>query len=262
MAETRNDADVLRGDNLSKSFGAVTALHDVNIRLGRGEVLALLGDNGAGKSTLMKILTGFQQPSSGQLYLDGKPTRLESVGHARACGIEAVYQDLAVVSGLSVYRNMFLRREITRGGFLRLLDDRAMRRQASEHLRRMGVNVPSVDVEIAKLSGGQRQAVAVARAVYTQARILLLDEPTAAMGVRESAQILDLIKRLRDTGEVSVIIVAHNYAQVFDVCDRVNLLQNGRITFDRATRDTSIQELTDLVVNEYREARERVGAAA
>ena len=262
MAETRNDADVLRGDHLSKSFGAVTALHDVNIRLGRGEVLALLGDNGAGKSTLMKILTGFQQPSSGQLYLDGQPTRLESVGHARACGIEAVYQDLAVVSGLSVYRNMFLRREITRGGFLRLLDDRTMRCQASEHLRRMGVNVPSVDVEIAKLSGGQRQAVAVARAVYTQARILLLDEPTAAMGVRESAQILDLIKRLRDTGEVSVIIVAHNYAQVFDVCDRVNLLQNGRITFDRATRDTSIQELTDLVVNEYREARQQVGAAA
>ncbi|MDE2122029.1 MAG: ATP-binding cassette domain-containing protein, partial [Betaproteobacteria bacterium] len=116
-------------------------------------------------------------------------------------------------------------------------------------------------VEIAKLSGGQRQAVAVARAVYTKARILLLDEPTAAMGVRESAQILDLIKRLRDTGEVSVIIVAHNYAQVFDVCDRVNLLQNGRITFDRETRDTSIQELTDIVVNEYRQARQPAAAA-
>ncbi len=253
--------DVLRGEHLSKRFGAVTALQDVNFRLRRGEVLALLGDNGAGKSTLMKILTGYQQPSSGQLFLDGKPLKLESVGHARACGIETVYQDLAVVSGLSVFRNMFLRRELTRGGFLRILDDRTMRRQAAEHLRRIGINLPSVDVEIAKLSGGQRQAVAVARAVYTKARILLLDEPTAAMGVRESAQILDLIKRLRDTGEVSVIIVAHNYAQVFDVCDRVNLLQNGRITFDRDTRDTSIQELTDIVVNEYRQARQPAAAA-
>ncbi|WP_018914494.1 ATP-binding cassette domain-containing protein [Thiomonas sp. FB-6] len=257
QAQAAGDAGVvLRGEHLSKRFGAVTALQDVNFSLRRGEVLALLGDNGAGKSTLMKILTGYQQPSSGQLFMDGKPVKLESVGHARECGIETVYQDLAVVSGLSVFRNMFLRRELTRGGFLRILDDRSMRKQAAEHLRNIGVNVPSVDVEIAKLSGGQRQAVAVARAVYTKARILLLDEPTAAMGVRESAQILDLIKRLRDTGEVSVIIVAHNYAQVFDVCDRVNLLQNGRITFDRETRETSIQELTDIVVNEYRQARQ------
>ncbi|WP_297910605.1 ATP-binding cassette domain-containing protein [Thiomonas sp.] len=268
MSESQSQAqapggtdEVLRGEHLSKRFGAVTALQDVNFRLRRGEVLALLGDNGAGKSTLMKILTGYQQPSTGQLFMDGKPVKLESVGHARECGIETVYQDLAVVSGLSVFRNMFLRRELTRGGFLRILDDRTMRRQAAEHLKNIGVNVPSVDVEIAKLSGGQRQAVAVARAVYTKARILLLDEPTAAMGVRESAQILDLIKRLRDTGEVSVIIVAHNYAQVFDVCDRVNLLQNGRITFDRETRDTSIQELTDIVVNEYRQARQPAAAA-
>ena len=253
--------DVLRGEHLSKRFGAVTALHDVNFRLERGEVLALLGDNGAGKSTLMKILTGFQQPSSGQLYIDGKPLKLQSVGHARQCGIEAVYQDLALVSGLNIYRNMFLRRELTCGGFLRILKDREMREQAEAHLRRMGINVPSINSEISKLSGGQRQAVAVARAVYTQARILLLDEPTAAMGVRESALILDLIRRLRDTGDVSVIIVAHNYAQVFDVCDRINLLQIGRITLDCRTKDTSIRELTDIVVSEYKEARSRVAGA-
>lgn len=250
--------DVLRGEHLSKRFGAVTALQDVNFRLERGEVLALLGDNGAGKSTLMKILTGFQAPSSGDLYIDGKPIKLQSVGHARECGIEAVYQDLALVNGLNVYRNMFLRRELTCGGFLRILKDKEMRSQAEAHLKKMGVNVPSINADISKLSGGQRQAVAVARAVYTQARILLLDEPTAAMGVRESAVILDLIRRLRDTGEVSVIIVAHNYAQVFDVCDRVNLLQNGKITFDCKTNDTSIRELTDIVVNEYKEARTHV----
>ncbi|MCS4503635.1 ATP-binding cassette domain-containing protein [Arhodomonas aquaeolei] len=258
MTDTNPGTDVLRGEHLSKSFGAVRALDDINLRLGRGEVLALLGDNGAGKSTLMKILTGFHQPTSGTLHIDGEPVTLQSVMHARSLGIEPVYQDLALVDELSVFRNMFLQREITRGGALRILDDRAMRRAAASHLERMGVNVPSVDVEISKLSGGQRQAVAVARAVYSDARILLLDEPTAAMGVRESALILDVIRRLKEHSDVSVIIVAHNYAQVFDVCDRINLVQDGRITFDRPTRETSIQELTDLVVNEYRSASEAV----
>lgn len=247
--------NVIHGEHLSKSFGRVTALEDVNLALKRGEVLALLGDNGAGKSTLMKILTGFHQPSGGQLYIDGRPVTLKSVVHARELGIEPVYQDLALVSELSVYRNMFLRRELTKAGPLRILDDRAMRRIAREHLDQMGVRVPSVDAPISKLSGGQRQAVAVARSVYSKARVLLLDEPTAAMGVRESALILDLIRSLKETSDVSVIIVAHNYAQVFDVCDRINLLQGGRITFDCATKDTSIHELTDIVVNEYRAAR-------
>jgi len=122
----------------------------------------------------------------------------------------------------------------------------------------MGVNIPSVDVEISKLSGGQRQAIAVARSVYANAKVLLLDEPTAAMGVRESAMILDVIKRLKEKAEVSVIIVAHNYAHVFDVCDRLNLLQNGRITFDRPTKETSVEELLNLVLHEMREAREQI----
>lgn len=254
MSEQGQD-DILSAEHISKKFGHVTALSDTSIRLGRGEVLGLLGDNGAGKSTLMKILTGFHAPSSGTLYLDGQPCRLRSVVHARSLGIEPVYQDLALVNELNVYRNMFLQKELTYGGPLRLLDDRAMRAKAQEQLRHMGVNVPSVDVPIAKLSGGQRQAVAVARSVYSDAKVLLLDEPTAAMGVKESAQVLDLIRRLKDESEVSVIIVAHNYAQVFDVCDRVNLLQNGAITFDCKTADSSIQELTDMVVNEYRSVR-------
>lgn len=250
--------EVLRTEHVSKSFGRVTALRDASIRLMKGEVLGLLGDNGAGKSTLMKILTGFHKPSSGKIYFEGKEVELKSVSHARSLGIEPVYQDLALINEINVYRNMFLQKEIMRGGFLQILDDKTMRERAKGQLKEMGVNIPSVDVEISKLSGGQRQAIAVARSVYANAKVLLLDEPTAAMGVRESAMILDVIKRLKEKAEVSVIIVAHNYAHVFDVCDRLNLLQNGRITFDRATKETSVEELLNLVLHEMREAREQI----
>ncbi|MBV8816505.1 MAG: sugar ABC transporter ATP-binding protein [Verrucomicrobia bacterium] len=253
--------EALRTENISKSFGRVTALRDASVRLNKGEVLGLLGDNGAGKSTLMKILTGFHKPDGGKIYFLGKEIELKSVSHARSLGIEPVYQDLALVNELNVYRNMFLQREIMVGGPLRILNDGAMREFAREHLNEMGVNIPSVDVEIARLSGGQRQAIAVARSVYANAKVLLLDEPTAAMGVRETAVILDLIRRLKERGDVSIIVVAHNYAHVFEVCDRVNLLQNGRITFDRATKDSSVQELLNLVLHEIREARGQVGKA-
>ena len=247
--------EVLRTEHVSKSFGRVTALRDASIQLRKGEVLGLLGDNGAGKSTLMKILTGFHKADSGKLYFQGKEIELRSVSHARGLGIEPVYQDLALINELSVYRNMFLQREIMYGGVLRILNDGAMRKRARHHLDQMGVNIPSVDVEISKLSGGQRQAIAVARSVYANAKVLLLDEPTAAMGVRESAIILNLIRRLKEKGEVSIIIVAHNYAHIFDVCDRVNLLQNGEITFDRRTAETSVEELMNLVLHELRRAK-------
>jgi simple sugar transport system ATP-binding protein len=250
--------EVLRTEHIAKSFGRVAALRDASIQLARGEVLGLLGDNGAGKSTLMKILTGFYKPDSGKLYFQGKEVELRSVSHARSLGIEPVYQDLALINELSVYRNMFLQREIMYGGILRILNDGAMRKRARNQLDEMGVNVPSVDVEISKLSGGQRQAIAVARSVYANAKVLLLDEPTAAMGVRESAIILDLIRRLKEKGEVSIIIVAHNYAHIFDVCDRVSLLQNGQIAFDRLTKETSVEELMNLVLHELRSARERI----
>jgi simple sugar transport system ATP-binding protein len=250
--------EVLRTEHVSKSFGRVTALRDASIRLAKGEVLGLLGDNGAGKSTLMKILTGFHKPDSGKLYFQGKEIELRSVSHARSLGIEPVYQDLALINELSVYRNMFLQREIIYGRILRILNDGAMREQARDHLNEMGVNIPSVDVEILKLSGGQRQAIAVARSVYANANVLLLDEPTAAMGVKESAMILNLIRRLKEKGEVSIIIVAHNYAHIFDVCDRVNFLQNGEITFDRPTNETSVEELMSLVLRELRSARDDI----
>jgi simple sugar transport system ATP-binding protein len=250
-------SEVLRAEHVSKSFGQVTALRDASIHLSKGEVLGLLGDNGAGKSTLLKILTGFHRPSGGKIYFEGKEVQLKSVTHARLLGIEPVYQDLALINELNVYRNMFLQREIMYGGPLRILNDRAMRARAKEQLKQMGVNIPSVDVKISKLSGGQRQGIAVARSVYANAKVLLLDEPLAAMGVKESAMILDVIRRLKEKGDVSIVIVAHNYAQIFDFCDRINLLQSGQISFDRRTQDTSVEELTSLVVREYRAAREQ-----
>jgi simple sugar transport system ATP-binding protein len=243
--------DALRAEHLSKTFGAVTALSDVNLRLARGEVLGLIGDNGAGKSTLLKIFCGFQQPDSGRILVNGQEVTLKSVMHARSLGIDVVYQDLALVNELTVYHNMFLNREQVRWT---LLSNRSMRRIAEQHLTEMGVHIPSVNVPVASLSGGQRQAIAVARAVFTNAKILLLDEPLAAMGVKEGAMILDLVQDLKRRGDVSIIIIAHNYSQVLDICDRVNLLQHGEITLDKASRDTSVQELNDIVVAEYRRA--------
>ena len=249
--------DVLRVEHVSKHFGAVTALRDINLHLHRGEVLALLGDNGAGKSTLMKIICGFQQPDTGRIFVNGEETVFKSVEQARSLGIDIVYQDLALIPGLSIYHNMFLNREKLHWP---LLNNREMRRVAREHLDEMGVNIPSVNVSVAQLSGGQRQAIAVARAVFEDAKILLLDEPLAAMGVKEGAMILDLVRDLKRRGDVSVIIIAHNYGQVFEICDRVNLVQQGEITFDKPSSETSVEELTDLVVEEYRQAlRERHG---
>ncbi len=244
--------DVLRVEHIAKRFGALTALRDVNLRLARGEVLGLIGDNGAGKSTLIKIICGFHQPDSGQIFVDGEPVTLRSVDEARAAGIDTVYQDLALINELSVYHNIFLNREKVRWP---LLNNRLMRRLATEYLSTMGIAIPDVGVEVAKLSGGQRQAIAIARSVYSDAKVLLLDEPLAAMGAKEGALILDLISDLKARGEVSIIIIAHNYAQVFQVCDRVNVLQHGQITFDKRVTDTSVTELTDLMVAEYRTRR-------
>ncbi len=245
------DGDVLRVEHISKKFGAVTALVDVNLHLRSGEVLGLIGDNGAGKSTLIKIICGFHPPTSGRIFLDGQEIALKSVIQARSLGIDVVYQDLALVNQLSVYHNMFLKREEIRWPFL---SNKKMRRIAREHLDEIGVNIPSVDVDVAKLSGGQRQAIAVARAVFTDAKILLLDEPLAAMGAKEAAMILDLVRDLKQRGNVSIIIIAHNYGQVLEISDRVNLLQHGEITFDKANKDTSVQDLNDIVIEEYRRA--------
>jgi len=253
------DGDVLRVEHISKKYGAVTALVDVNMHLRRGEVLGLIGDNGAGKSTLIKIICGFQPPTSGRIFLDGREVTFKSVDHARSLGIDVVYQDLALINQLTVYENMFLNREPVRWPLLR---KKLMRKEAQEHLDSMGIKtLKSVDLQVASLSGGQRQSIAVARSVFGDARILLLDEPLAAMGVKEGAMILDLVRDLKEQG-MSIIIIAHNYGQVFPVVDRVNLLQGGKITFDKYSRDTSVEELTEIVVAEYRKALEERHRAA
>jgi ABC-type sugar transport system ATPase subunit len=244
---------LVRLTNAGKHYGTIIALSDITLEVGAGEVTCVLGDNGAGKSTLLKILCGFQPPTTGRIILEGQEVVFKDVDDARARGIDAVYQDLALINQLTVYHNMFLNRERVNGV---LLNNRTMKRLAREHLDDMGIQIPSVNVEVAKLSGGQRQAIAVARSVYSSPKILLLDEPLAAMGVKEGAIILDLVRQLKEQGDVSIIIIAHNYGQVLEVSDRVNLIQQGEITLDKRSADTSVQELTELVVAEYRKALE------
>jgi ABC-type sugar transport system ATPase subunit len=255
LAPSSSPDDVLRVEHIAKRFGPVTALRDVNLHLKKGEVLGLLGDNGAGKSTLIKILCGFQRQDSGQMFLHGKSYAPKSVDDARANGIETVYQDLALIDELSVYHNLFLRKERVHHP-IPLLANRQMKREARSALDEIGINIPRIDVSVARLSGGQRQAIAVARTVNSDADIILLDEPLAAMGAKEGAQILDLVARLKAEGKVSIIMILHNYVHVLEACDRVSMIQDGTIALDKPTAETSVEELTEIVVNEYRRARQ------
>ncbi|MER9679160.1 ATP-binding cassette domain-containing protein [Mesorhizobium sp. M0184] len=239
---------VLEMSNISKSFGAVTALVDVSIKLRQGEVLALVGDNGAGKSTLIKILSGFHRPDTGTIVSQGKEVRFASPRDARAQGIETVYQDLALIGDLSVFHNMFLGREYHKRILgLNLLDNRRMREQAQVYLDTLGISIPSVNSTVDLLSGGQRQCIAVARSIYSSPKILVLDEPLAALGVRESAHVLGLIQNLRQQRQVSVILIVHNYNQIFEVCDRINFLHSGEVALDASTSETSEEELIRIV---------------
>jgi simple sugar transport system ATP-binding protein len=249
---SRNEADdVIQVEHISKRFGPLKALTDVNLSVRRGEILGLIGDNGAGKSTLIKILTGFHQPDTGRLFFEGQPVQLRSVSHARSLGIETVFQDLAMINELPVYLNLHLNKELVHSP-VPFLKRREMKRRAREALDSIGINIPSVTADVAQLSGGQRQAIAVARSVYSNAKLLLLDEPLAAMGAKEGGLILRLLQQLKQRGDISIILIAHNYSQIVDICDRVNLLQHGTITFDKPSKDTSVAELLELVHAEYR----------
>jgi simple sugar transport system ATP-binding protein len=250
---TNGAPDAIRVEHLVKSFGAVTALVDVSMHLEQSECLGLIGDNGAGKTTLVKILTGFLKPDAGKIFIDGEEVTPRSVDHARSLGIDTVYQDLALVPTLSVAHNMFLKREVVRGwGPFKMLNNQAMSKRSRAYIEGIGIGtLRSVNSEVATLSGGQRQAIAIARSVHSGAKTLLLDEPLAAMGAKEGEIILDLIRDLKAQGH-SMIVVAHNYIHIVEICDRVNLLQHGEITFDKPTAETSVEELTDLVAAEYR----------
>jgi simple sugar transport system ATP-binding protein len=239
---------ILEMSHISKSFGAVTALVDVSIKLRQGEVLALVGDNGAGKSTLIKILSGYHRQDGGTITSKGQEVHFASPRDARAHGIQTVYQDLALIGDLSVYHNMFLGREYHKRVLgMKLLDNAKMRELARTYLDTLGISIPSVDSTVDLLSGGQRQCVAVARSIYSSPTILVLDEPLAALGVRESAYVLGLIQNLRLQRKVSVILIVHNYNQVFEVCDRINFLHSGEVVFDASTADTTEEDLIRIV---------------
>ncbi|WP_285136065.1 ATP-binding cassette domain-containing protein [Microbacterium sp. lyk4-40-TSB-66] len=231
-AATDTRTPVLSATRLVKTYGHVVGLDGVSLDLYAGEVLAIIGDNGAGKTTLIKCLTGAEIPDGGELRLDGKTVSFRRPQDARDAGIETVYQSLAVSPALDVAANMYLGREIRRpgplGSFFRMLDTKTMRKNARDELTRLGIStLQDVTVAIENLSGGQRQAVAVARAAAFGSKVVVLDEPTAALGVRESNQVLELIKRLRDNG-VPVILISHNMPHVFEVADRIHIQRLGK----------------------------------
>jgi ABC-type sugar transport system ATPase subunit len=259
VAPASADDDVLRVEHITKRFGPTVALRDINIHLRKGEVLGLLGDNGAGKSTLIKILAGFQKADTGTMWVKGQDYAPRSVDDARKLGIDTVFQDLALVNELTVYHNLFLRREKVKKP-VPFLSNALMKREARKALDQIGINIPRIDVPVARLSGGQRQAIAVARTISGDSDIILLDEPLAAMGAKEGAMILDLIARLKEEGNVSIIMILHNYVHVLTACDRVNLIQDGVISLDKPTAETSVEELTEIVVEEYRRARQEAMA--
>ena len=245
---TEERTPILRARRLVKTFGRVVGLDGVSLELYPGEVLAVIGDNGAGKSTLIKCLTGAYVPDEGQIFLDGKEVHFKRPQDARAAGIETVYQNLAVSPALDVASNLFLGRELRKKGVLgsvfRVVDAKGMREQAKQHLSTLGIStLQDVTVAVENLSGGQRQAVAVARAAAFGSKVVVLDEPTAALGVRESAQVLELVHRLRDQG-IPVILISHNMPHVFEVADRIHIQRLGKRA---ATITPESHSMTDAV---------------
>jgi D-xylose transport system ATP-binding protein len=220
---------VLEVRNLTKRFGAVEAVVDVSFAIEPGSITALIGDNGAGKSTTVKMLSGVFPQTEGEMILDGKPLSLKSPVGARAAGIETVYQHLSLIEEFDVGENFYLGRELSSFGPLRVARTSAMRKQAEESLRQLGINLPGgVRRKVRTMSGGQRQAVAIARAAFWQSRVLLLDEPTAALGVRESRQVLDLIKRLAYDEGSAILLISHNMRDVAELAEKVVVLRQGR----------------------------------
>jgi fructose transport system ATP-binding protein len=222
---------VLEARNVVKTYGHVTALDGVDFELRAGEILAVVGDNGAGKSTLIKTLTGAVRPTSGDILLDGAPVHFKGPLDARHAGIETVYQDLAVAPALDIAANLFLGRELRApgllGGLFRRLDKTRMREETRRAMGELKFRLPAIDNPVESLSGGQRQGVAVARAALFARKLVIMDEPTAALGVRETGQVLELIRSIRDRG-LPVVLISHNMPNVFDIADRIHIMRLGR----------------------------------
>jgi simple sugar transport system ATP-binding protein len=240
---------LLEARGLVKHFGQVQALRGVNFSAYPGEVVALIGDNGAGKSTLVKALSGVSPPDEGEVFLEGRPARIGDPLDARRLGIETVYQDLALAAELDAAANLYLGREVRRGGVLGrfgVLDKALMRRKAVEACRNLGIELPDMSAPVRSLSGGQRQSVAVARAVAWASKVVFMDEPTAALGVVQRRQVLDVIRRVRGQG-VTVVLISHNLPEVLAVADRIEVLRLGRRVARFVAAETSIEELVSAM---------------
>ena len=236
---------LVRLDRVRKEFGGVVALQEVTLDINPGEIVALVGDNGAGKSTLIKMIAGVHQPTSGQIVLEGEAVRLTNPNDSRAHGIEVVFQDLALADQQPVYMNMFLGRELVRGPLRRLDRDR-MAAETQELLDELDVRIPSPDATIRDLSGGQRQGVAIGRATHWAERLVLMDEPTAALGVQETSRVEDIIMRMRERGR-AILIVSHSLDQVFRISDRICVLRRGHQVGIRNTAETDGDEIVSMI---------------
>jgi ABC-type sugar transport system ATPase subunit len=250
MAMTENSKPFLSVKNLVKRFGGLTAVNQVSLDVHPGEVVGLVGDNGAGKSTLIKMISGVHQPNSGDIFVDGHHVSITHPGAAHDLGIETIYQDLALAGNLDASANIFLGREQKRrylGGAIRILDEKFMLNEARKLLDSLDVHIPSLSTKIDKLSGGQRQAVAIARALYWNARLMIMDEPTNNLGVVEQQKVRALILRLKEQ-QVPVIVISHTMRDIFAVSDRIIVLHRGRKVADKRAEDTTSEEIVQYIM--------------
>ena len=247
MAESKNPLVEMR--SISKRYGGVQALQDVDLDIFLGEVHALVGDNAAGKSTLVKTLAGAVLKDAGTITFDGRRVEIKEPRDAKALGIETVYQDLALADNLNVPANVFLGREATRRGPLAwLLDNRRMEHESRELLSKLKINIPNIRQQVRFMSGGQRQSIALARCVCFNARVVILDEPTAALGVEETRKVYTLIRDMREHG-LAVLLISHNLNHVFENCDRITVLKTGRLVGSRRVEETSQDEILRMIVS-------------
>jgi len=240
-----NSKELLRMTGINKYFGKVHALEGVDFRINEAENVGLVGDNGAGKSTLIKIISGYHRAEKGQIYFEGKKVRISSPKDSRALGIETVYQEQALAPDLSISRNIFMGREpATALGFLR---KRVMDEESMDALKSMGLHLRSPNINISTLSGGERQGVAIARAFYFEAKLVILDEPTMALSVKEVREVFNFVNQLKRKG-ISVIFITHNLHQVFTISDRIVVLSHGKKLVDMKKKDTNVDELFEIIV--------------
>jgi len=245
-----HDVPVVRMEKIVKRFGTITALNNVDFVVHRQEVVGLLGDNGAGKSTLIKVLTGVYPPTSGKIYIDGQPVEIRSPREARALGIETCYQDLALVPLMSISRNFFLGRELTRSlGPITWLDIPEMDRRSCKALQDIGIHIRSPREKVGRLSGGERQSIAIGRAQHFGARLLILDEPTSALSVGETHKVLTYTLNAKERG-LSVIFITHNVGHVYQVADRFVIIRHGEMVGSYTRSEVSEQDIADLITGE------------